>query len=133
MFELTQRTASLGVPMCAPLGFGTCAEGTYSLFEWIDGVELEAALADLPDVEQYVYGVQAGEILQKIHSIPAPDNVPDWAERFNAKASRKIEIFRSCPIHSRAARRSSRISRKTAACSKTARSASSTATTTSAT
>ena len=30
MFELTQRTASLGVPMCAPLGFGTCAEGTYS-------------------------------------------------------------------------------------------------------
>lgn len=98
MFELTQRTASLGVPMCAPLGFGTCAEGTYSLFEWIDGVELEAALADLPDVEQYVYGVQAGEILQKIHSIPAPDNVPDWAERFNAKASRKIEIFRSCPI-----------------------------------
>ena len=98
MFELTQRTASRGVPMCAPLGFGTCAEGTYSLFEWIDGVELEAALADLPDVEQYVYGVQAGEILQKIHSIPAPDNVPDWAERFNAKASRKIEIFRSCPI-----------------------------------
>lgn len=98
MFEMTERVAALGIPMSRPLHFGTCAEGTYSVYEWIDGEDLETVLADLPDVEQYRYGVEAGQILRKIHSIPAPEDVPDWGERFGAKASRKIEIFRECPI-----------------------------------
>lgn len=98
MFEMTERVAALGIPMSRPLHFGTCAEGTYSIYEWIDGEDLETVLADLPDVEQYRYGVEAGQILRKIHSIPAPEDMPDWGERFGAKASRKIEIFRECPI-----------------------------------
>lgn len=98
MFEMTERVAALGIPMSRPLHFGTCAEGTYSVYEWIDGEDLETVLADLPDVEQYRYGVEAGQILRKIHSIPAPEDMPDWGERFGAKASRKIEIFRECPI-----------------------------------
>ena len=98
MFEMTERVAALGIPMSRPLHFGTCAEGTYSVYGWIDGEDLETVLADLPDVEQYRYGVEAGQILRKIHSIPAPEDMPDWGERFGAKASRKIEIFRECPI-----------------------------------
>ena len=76
MFEMTERGAALGIPMSRPLHFGTCAEGTYSVYEWIDGEDLESVLADLPDGEQYRYGVEAGQILRKIHSIPAPEDVP---------------------------------------------------------
>ena len=57
MFEMTERVAALGIPMSRPLHFGTCAEGTYSVYGWIDGEDLETVLADLPDVEQYRYGV----------------------------------------------------------------------------
>ncbi len=98
MFAMMERVAALNVPMCRPLHFGTCAEGTYSIQTWIDGEDLELRLPLLPEVEQYRYGVQAGEILQRIHSLPAPDDVPDWAERFNAKANRKIAGYRACPI-----------------------------------
>lgn len=48
MFEMTERVAALGIPMSRPLHFGTCAEGTYSVYEWIDGEDLETVLAELP-------------------------------------------------------------------------------------
>ena len=40
-YELMHRVAELGVPMCAPLEFGTCDEGVYSIQAWIDGEDAE--------------------------------------------------------------------------------------------
>lgn len=35
--------------------------------------------------DQYQLGVQAGEILRKMHDIPAEPNQVPWAEYYNAK------------------------------------------------
>ena len=97
-FERMQQVAALGIPMCLPLEFGTCPEGVYAIQSWIDGVDAEGAIAAMPREKQYAYGLDAGKILQKIHTIAAPADTPDWEGRFNAKIDRKIAMYESCPL-----------------------------------
>ncbi len=97
-FEKMKQVAALGVPMCQPLEFGLCDEGAYSLQSWIDGEDAEAQLPGLPEEQQYQYGLQAGQILKQIHSLPAPDDVEDWESRFNGKIDRKIAMYQDCPL-----------------------------------
>ena len=98
-FQMLQQVANLGVPMCEPVAFGVCEEGVYSLQTWIDGTDAEELIPSFPVEKQYAYGLEAGRILQKIHSIPAPADQPDWEIRFNRKLDRKIENYLACPIH----------------------------------
>ena len=97
-YEKMREVASLGIPMCRPIEFGTCAEGAYSIQSWIDGIDAETAVMAMDAASQYRYGLDAGQILSKIHTIPAPDDAPDWEIRFNAKIDRKIAIYESCPL-----------------------------------
>jgi len=97
-FELMQRVAALGVPMCEALEFGICDEGVYSVQTWIDGSDAEGLLPELSEEEQYRYGYESGEILKKIHSIPAPEGAEDWEVYFNRKADRKIKMYEECPL-----------------------------------
>ena len=97
-FVMMQRVASLGIPMCLPIEFGVCDEGVYSVQSWIDGESAEDLIPLLSSKKQYDYGLEAGRILHKIHSVPAPDTQEDWAVRFNRKADTKIRKYRECPI-----------------------------------
>lgn len=97
-FEMMQRVSALGVPMCQPIEFGTCDEGVYSLQSWIDGDDAESVILAMSDTEQYVYGLEAGRILKKIHSVPAPKTQEDWEIRFNRKIDHKIKKYNDCPI-----------------------------------
>ena len=97
-FMLMQRVASLGIPMCAPVEFGRCDEGVYSVQSWIDGESAEKRIPLLPGGDQYGYGLEAGQILRRIHTIPAPASLEDWAVRFNRKLDTKIRKYGECPI-----------------------------------
>ena len=97
-FMMMQRVASLGIPMCQPLKFGICEEGVYAIQSWIDGESAEDVIPRLSNKEQYGYGLEAGRILRKIHSIPAPDSQEDWAVRFSRKMDTKIRNYELCPI-----------------------------------
>ena len=93
-----QEVAALGIPMCLPLEFGECKEGTYAIHSWIDGTDAEETVPTLPQEKQYAYGLDAGRILKKLHSLPAPAGETLWAERFNAKIDRKIKMYAECPL-----------------------------------
>lgn len=97
-FAVMQAVEGLGVPMCRPLQFGESEDCVYSVQTWIDGEDAETALGDLPDTDQYMYGIEAGRYLKAIHSIPAPAAQPDWSACFNRKLDRKIAAYRACPI-----------------------------------
>ena len=97
-FNMMKQVASFGVPMCKPIEFGTCEDGVYSIQSWIDGEDAEQVMAGYSDTEQYVYGLEAGRILRKIHSIPAPATQEDWEIRFNRKMDYKIKKYGECPI-----------------------------------
>ena len=98
MFRMQQQAAALGIPMCQPIEYGECEEGVYALQSWIDGEDFEPVLPTLPETEQYAYGLQAGRILKKIHSIPAPEGMEDWESRFNRKIDRKLNMYAECPL-----------------------------------
>ena len=97
-YEKMGEVAQLGIPMCMPVEFGTCEEGAYSIQSWINGEDAEKAIMTMDTTQQYRYGLDAGSILAKIHTIPAPVDVPEWESRFNAKIDRKIAMYESCPL-----------------------------------
>lgn len=84
--------------MCLPIEYGECDEGVYILQNWIDGKDAEEMIPTLSAADQYAYGMGAGRILKKIHSIPAPPGQPDWETRFNAKIDWKIKMYAECLI-----------------------------------
>ena len=98
MFELMKRADQLGIHMCRPIDFGICEEGVYSLQSWIDGQDAEDMIRSFSDKEVYQYGLEAGRILQKIHTIPAPDTQEAWENRFNRKMDFKIKQYQECPL-----------------------------------
>ena len=97
-YACIRQAAALGIPMCLPVEFGECDEGAYMILSWIDGVDAEAYIPTLPKETQYAYGLDAGRILKKIHTIPAPADAEDWAIRFNKKIDRKIAAYEACPL-----------------------------------
>lgn len=97
-FEKMKEVAALGISMCLPIEFGTCEEGVYSIQSWINGEDAEGAIMAMEETQQYRYGLDAGQVLAKIHTIPAPINAPDWESRFNAKIDRKIAMYENCEL-----------------------------------
>lgn len=70
-YEIITKYSKLGIGMSMPKEFGICNEGqnVYMLLSWIKGSDLEAALPELSEKEQYLLGREAGTILRKLHSI----------------------------------------------------------------
>lgn len=97
-FERMQKVQELEVPMCEPIEFGTCEDGVYMLQSWIVGEDASEVLPTLEDAQAYDLGVEAGQILKKIHTIPAPEGMEDWEPFFNRKMDRKIEMYKECPL-----------------------------------
>lgn len=99
LFDLLGRVAETGLPMCLPVEFGSWEGGTYTFYTWIDGADANEVIPGLSPADQYALGLEAGRILQKIHSIPAPAGQEDWASRFGRKANAKIQKYRGCGLH----------------------------------
>ena len=97
-FERMQKVQSLGVSMCEPIEFGTCEDGVYMVQSWIEGVDARVLLPAMTEMQAYDLGVEAGGILKKIHTIPAPEEIEDWETFFNRKMDRKIEMYKNCPL-----------------------------------
>ena len=94
-----QEVAKLGISMSLSLEEGICSEGTYLIQSWIDGEDAEAILPTLSEEKQYAYGLEAGKILRKVHSIPAPaEVVKPWDEYFGRKIDRKLAAYADCPL-----------------------------------
>ena len=98
LWGVLQDVQRLDVSMSRSLEMGECDEGVYFVQEWVDGNDAEEFVPTLPAERQYALGYDAGEILKKLHSLPAPDDIPDWSDRFGKKARRKIEGYRKCPV-----------------------------------
>lgn len=58
---------------------------------------LKQIMLGYSDTEQYIYVLEAGRILRKIHSIPAPATPEDWEIRFNriVWCAQKAPLFAS--------------------------------------
>ncbi len=98
LFEILKKVSAHDIPMCKPIEFGTCDDGVYTLHTWVEGKDAEDVIPLLPEAEQYVLGLKAGEILKRIHSLPAPETQEDWYTRFTRKTDLKIKKYRECGV-----------------------------------
>lgn len=98
LFDLQRKVGELGVPMCHAVEFGTIGDEVYSLQTWIEGEDAEEVIPTLPLTEQYRLGINAGKILKKIHSMPAPEGIPSWKEKMDNKLDSKIKLYEECPL-----------------------------------
>lgn len=98
LFEILEKVSQLDIPMCRLVEFGNCEEGVYGMYTWIDGRDAEDVIPELPEADQYLQGLRSGEILKKIHSIPAPSTQEDWHTWFNRKTDYKINRYKACGV-----------------------------------
>ncbi len=91
-YKMLELAATTGVLMSYPIDFGLCDGGkkVYQLLGWVDGIDLLEALPDMPPEQRYDVGRKAGELLKRLHSIPAPDDVVPWGEVFRKKISGRL-------------------------------------------
>ncbi len=97
-YEFVKQVYALGVNCSRPTDFGLYETGVYTLYSWIEGESLETALTGLSPEHQYALGLEAGRALRLIHTIPAPENRPEWSEYMNRKFDRKIRGALECPL-----------------------------------
>ena len=97
-FDRMKQAEALQITMPHAVEFGVSDEGVYILTSWIDGEDAADALQTLDAQTQYRHGLDAGRMLRKLHTLPAPEDAPDWELRFNAKIDRKIAMYTSCPL-----------------------------------
>ena len=97
-FDMMEKVASLGVPMCKPISIELCDDEVHSLHEWIDGKDARETILTISKEQQYTYGVEAGRILQKIHSLPVTEVREDWEVFYNRKIDDKISKYKECPV-----------------------------------
>lgn len=101
-YGMMERVYALGVLTSKPLGFGLCDGGKscYSLSGWLDGEDAEVLLPRIPETEQYVLGLKAGEMLKKIHTLNAPENAEPWNDWFYRKVQGRIDFYNANAIKS---------------------------------
>ena len=83
-YEIVCKYSKLGFAMSSPVDFGICngEKNCYMLLTYVDGKDLEEALPQLSEKEQYLLGREAGKILRKIHAIPVDEcDIPTKTKR----------------------------------------------------
>ena len=93
LFLTSKKLEVLGIPTPASIEFGVCEDGVYLIQSFTSGKDFREKITFLTKSEQYNFGVKAGEILKKIHSLPAPEEQENWATFFNNKINIKIKKY----------------------------------------
>lgn len=98
LFPILEEINEMGVLISQPIQSKLFEDSVYALYSWIDGEDAETLIPSLSEEEQYQLGVKSGEMLKKIHTIPAPELEEDWATRFNRKITSKIKNYQAGAI-----------------------------------
>ena len=97
-FSRMREAEALGISMCRALEWGECPEGVYFLQSWVEGADAEAVIPTLPALRQYRFGLAVGRDLRRLHTMPAPADIPDWETRYGAKIDRKLRMYQESPL-----------------------------------
>lgn len=83
-YDIISKISGIGFLMSMPKAMGKCNRGqnVFMLLSWVEGVDLEKALAKLSEEEQYKLGLEAGRILKSIHSLTvSPEDMPSATKK----------------------------------------------------
>ncbi|MCG7332466.1 phosphotransferase family protein [Salinicoccus roseus] len=95
-YELIQKCYEAGLPVQKPIEHGEADGYYYLLLQWVEGKEATIRLPELPELEQYRSGVEAGRNLRKLHQLDVQQPEESWESKMNRKIDRKISMYNAC-------------------------------------
>ncbi len=95
-FQLVENLFGLGLPVAEPLSFWADDLSVYTLYEWVEGQEMNEVASSLSDSVLYELGCQSGQFLRTLHALPIDQNQRDWNNYYQSKIDSKLEAYRTC-------------------------------------
>ncbi|HFI0344901.1 TPA: aminoglycoside phosphotransferase family protein [Streptococcus suis] len=92
-FQLVENLFGLGLPVAEPLSFWADDLSVYTLYEWVEGQDMNEVASDLPDSVLYDLGCQSGQFLRALHALPIDQSQRDWNSFYQAKIDSKIKAY----------------------------------------
>ncbi|HEL2578345.1 aminoglycoside phosphotransferase family protein [Streptococcus suis] len=94
-FQLVEKLFGLGLPVAEPLSFWADDLSVYTLYEWVEGQDMNEVASDLSDSVLYDLGCQAGKFLRTLHALPIDQSQRDWNSFYQAKIDNKLAAYQA--------------------------------------
>ncbi|HFI0479785.1 TPA: aminoglycoside phosphotransferase family protein [Streptococcus suis] len=94
-FQLVENLFGLGLPVAEPLSFWADDLSVYTLYEWVEGQDMNEVASDLSDSVLYDLGCQSGQFLRTLHALPIVQSQRDWSSFYQAKIDSKIKSYQA--------------------------------------
>ncbi|HEM5268720.1 TPA: phosphotransferase [Streptococcus suis] len=94
-FRLVQSLFGQDLPVAEPLSFWADEESVYTLYEWMEGQDMNEVASSLSDSVLYELGCQAGKFLRALHAQPIDQSQRDWNSFYQAKIDNKLAAYQA--------------------------------------
>ncbi|HFR3954338.1 aminoglycoside phosphotransferase family protein [Streptococcus suis] len=94
-FQLVENLFGLGLPVAEPLSLWADDLSVYTLYEWMEGQDMNEVASSLPDSVLYDLGCQAGKFLRALHGLPIDQSLRDWNSFYQAKIDNKLAAYQA--------------------------------------
>ncbi|HEM5272749.1 aminoglycoside phosphotransferase family protein [Streptococcus suis] len=94
-FQLVENLFGLGLPVAEPLSFWADDLSGYTLYEWVEGRDMNEVATSLSDSVLYELGCQAGKFLRALHGLSIDQSLCDWNSFYQAKIDNKLAAYQA--------------------------------------
>ncbi|AWX96294.1 phosphotransferase [Streptococcus suis] len=94
-FQLVEKLFGLGLPVAEPLSFWADDLSVYTLYEWVEGQDMNEVASDLSDSVLYDLGCQAGQFFRTLHGLSIDQSQRDWNSFYQAKIDNKLAAYQA--------------------------------------
>ncbi|HFU4450371.1 TPA: aminoglycoside phosphotransferase family protein [Streptococcus suis] len=94
-FQLVENLFGLGLPVAEPLSFWADDLSVYTLYEWVEGQDMNEVATSLSDSVLYDLGCQSGKFLRTLHALPIDQSQRDWNSFYQAKIDNKLTAYQA--------------------------------------
>ncbi|HEL1640020.1 TPA: phosphotransferase [Streptococcus suis] len=92
-FRLVQSLFRQDLPVAEPLSFWADDLSVYTLYEWVEGQDMNEVASSLSEQTLYELGCQSGQFLRTLHALPIDQSQRDWNSFYQAKIDNKLAAY----------------------------------------
>ncbi|WP_024418230.1 aminoglycoside phosphotransferase family protein [Streptococcus suis] len=94
-FQLVENLFGLGLPVAEPIALWADDLSVYTLYEWMEGQDMNEVASSLSDSVLYELGCQAGKFLRALHGLSIDQSLCDWNSFYQAKIDNKLAAYQA--------------------------------------
>lgn len=92
-FQLVENLFGQDLPVAEPIAFWMDDLSVYTLYEWVEGQDMNEVASSLSDAVLYDLGCQSGKFLRTLHALPIDQSLRDWNSFYQAKIDSKLAAY----------------------------------------